>query len=336
MTDSFQIPSDMRAVEITEPGGPEVLKATRTAVPEPAAGEVLVAVHAAGVNRPDCMQRAGRYPLPPGASALPGLEVAGEIVVVGKGVSRWHTGDRVVALTHGGGYAEFCAVNAGHCLDWPENLSAVQAAALPETCFTVHHNLITRGCLKSGEAVLIHGGSSGIGTTAIQIAKAVGAKVIVTAGTREKCEYCLNMGADHAINYRDEDWENRVIEIAHDGVDVVLDIVAGDYVMKNIAVLAQDGRYVMIAFMRGSKAEIDFWKVLPKRLTLYSSTLRPQSVTQKTAIAQAVAHDIWPLVADGRVFTHIHATYPLEQASEAHALMEASTHMGKLVLEVRG
>ncbi len=273
MTASFQIPDDMRAVEITSPGGPEVLQATRTAVP------------AAGVNRPDCMQRAGRYPLPPGASPLPGLEVAGEIIAVGKGVSRWHVGDRVVALTHGGGYAEFCAVNEGHCLLWPENLDAAQAAALPETCFTVHHNLITRGGLKAGESVLIHGGSSGIGTTAIQISKAVGAQVVVTAGTAEKCEFCVDMGADHAINYRDEDWENRVLEIAHDGVDVVLDIVGGDYVMKNISVLAQDGRYVMIAFMRGSKAEVDFWKVLPKRLTFHSSTLRPQSIAQKTAIA---------------------------------------------------
>ena len=335
MTASFQIPNDMRAIEITAPGGPEVLQATRTAVPIPAAEEVLIAVHAAGVNRPDCLQRMGLYPLPPGASPLPGLEVAGEIVDVGRGESRWQVGDRVVALTHGGGYAEFCAAHAGHCLPWPEGLSAAEAAALPETCFTVHHNLITRGRLKAGETVLVHGGGGGIGTTAIQISKALSARVIVTAGTQEKCDYCRRMGADHAINYRDDEWESRVSEITHDdGVDVVLDMIGGDYVMKNIRVLANDGRYVMIAFMRGSKAEVDFTKVLPKRLTLCSSTLRPQSNRQKTAIAQAVAHDVWPLVQAGTVYTHVHATFPLEQASEAHAMMESSSHMGKLVLEV--
>ena len=286
----MQIPQDMLAVEITEPGGPEVLKPTRTAVPVPAADEVLIAVHAAGVNRPDCMQRAGLYPLPPGASPLPGLEVAGLVAAVGAEVTRWQQGDRIVALTHGGGYAEFCVANAGHCLRWPDELSATEAAALPETCFTVYHNLIERGKLEAGETVLIHGGSSGIGTTAIQVAKAWGAKVLTTAGSKDKCDYCINMGADHAINYREEDWESRVAELcAPDGVDVVLDMVAGPYVMKNIRVLANDGRYVMIAFLMGPKAEVNFAQVLPKRLTLCGSTLRPQSVARKSTIAAAVA-----------------------------------------------
>jgi len=334
MTSPFQTPSAMQAVEISAPGGPEVLREIYTAVPEPSVQDVLIAVYAAGVNRPDCMQRAGRYPLPEGASPLPGLEVAGEIVFAGSAVSRWKIGDHVVALTHGGGYAGFCAVNAEHCLPWPENLDAAQAAALPETCFTVHHNLVARGGLKRDETVLIHGGSSGIGTTAIQIAKAIGARTIVTAGTRVKCDYCIRMGADYAINYRDEDWEGRVREILPAGVDVVLDMVGGDYVMKNINVLASDGRYVMIAFMRGAKAEVDFWRVLPKRLTLCGSTLRPQSSAQKASIARAVERDIWPLVRIGSVRPHIHQTFPLAQASAAHSVMEASTHMGKLVLNV--
>ena len=332
-----QIPQDMLAVEITEPGGPEVLKPTRTAVPAPASDEVLIAVHAAGVNRPDCMQRAGLYPLPPGASPLPGLEVAGLVAAVGAEVTRWQQGDRVVALTHGGGYAEFCVANAGHCLRWPDELSATEAAALPETCFTVYHNLIERGKLEAGETVLIHGGSSGIGTTAIQVAKAWGAKVLTTAGSMNKCDYCIRMGADHAINYREEDWESRVAELcAPDGVDVVLDMVAGPYVMKNIRVLANDGRYVMIAFLMGPKAEVNFAQVLPKRLTLCGSTLRPQSVARKSAIAAAVADEIWPLVRAGKVYAHVHATYALENAAEAHAVMEESSHMGKLVLELPG
>ena len=332
-----QIPQDMLAVAITEPGGPEVLKPTRASVPVPAADEVLIAVHAAGVNRPDCMQRAGLYPLPPGASPLPGLEVAGHVAAVGAEVTRWQEGNRIVALTHGGGYAEFCVANAGHCLPWPDALSATEAAALPETCFTVYHNLIERGKLEAGETVLIHGGSSGIGTTAIQVAKVWGAKVLITAGSKDKCDYCIHMGADHAINYREEDWESRVVELcAPDGVHVVLDMVAGPYVMKNIRVLANDGRYIMIAFLMGPKAEVNFAQVLPKRLTLCGSTLRPQSVARKSAIAAAVADEIWPLVRAGKLRPHVHATYPLENAAEAHAVMEQSSHMGKLVLELAG
>ncbi len=331
------LPDTMRAIEVSEPGGPEVLQPVSVPLPQPGEGEVLIAVHAAGVNRPDCLQRAGLYPLPPDASPLPGLEVAGEVVALGAGVTRWKPGDRVVALTHGGGYAEYCAAHAEHCLVWPRGLSAVEAATLPETCFTVHHNLIERGRLRSGETVLVHGGSSGIGTTAIQVASALGAQVITTAGSAAKCDYCLQTGADHAINYRETDFEEAVRElVGRAGVDVVLDMVAGPYVMKNIRLLGNDGRYVMIAFLKGATAEVNFGHVLPKRLTLTGSTLRPQPVARKSAIAAAVAEEIWPLVLSGKVRSHIHATWPLEQAAEAHRVMEASTHMGKLALTVAG
>lgn len=329
------IPQTMRAVEITAPGGPEVLLPTACAVPTIRPQEVLIAVHAAGVNRPDCLQRAGLYVVPPDASPLPGLEVAGEVAAVGAEVTRWQVGDRVVALTHGGGYAEYCAVHADHCLHWPEALSAVEAAGLPETCFTVHHNLVERGQLRRGESVLIHGGSSGIGSTAIQVAAALGASVITTAGSAEKCQYCLGLGAAHAINYRDGDFEQSVRNIVgKDGVDVILDMVAGEYVMKNIRLLGDDGRYVMIAFLAGPKAEVNFAHVLPKRLTLTGSTLRPQPVARKSAIAAGVAADLWPLVTAGKIRSHVHAVYPLEQARQAHEMMESSAHMGKLVLKV--
>jgi putative PIG3 family NAD(P)H quinone oxidoreductase len=266
---------------------------------------------------------------------LPGLEVAGTVVACGEGAERWRVGDRVVALTHGGGYAEYCAAHQDHCLPWPEGLSAAAAATLPETCFTVHHNLLERGRLRAGETVLIHGGSSGIGTTAIQVARAVGATVIATAGTSEKCDYSLRMGADHAINYRDGDWESAVRGLTRPrGVDVVLDMVAGPYVMKNVRVLASDGRYVMIAFLQGATAEVNFGHVLAKRLLITGSTLRPQSVERKSAIARGVAEDLWPLVCAGRVHSHLHARFPLEQAAEAHRVMEGGTHLGKLVLEV--
>ncbi len=331
------LPEQMRAVEITEPGGPDVLKPTRCPVPQPDPDEVLVKVHAAGVNRPDCLQRAGLYPLPPDASPLPGLEIAGEVVACGANVTRWRPGERVVALTHGGGYAEYCVTHAEHCLVWPQGLSAAEAAGLPETCFTVHHNMLDRGRLRRGETILIHGGSSGIGSTAVQIASAIGARVITTAGSAEKCAYCLELGASHAINYRDGDLEQGVRDIdGPEGVDVVLDMVAGPYVMKNIRLLGNDGRYVMIAFLKGPTAEVNFAHVLPKRLTLTGSTLRPQPVARKSAIAQAVADDIWPLVIGGQVRSHVHATYPLEQAAEAHRVMESSAHMGKLILTVAG
>ncbi len=328
------IPSQMRAVEVTAPGGPEVLAEVSLAPPTPADEQVLIRVLAAGVNRPDCLQRAGHYPVPPDASPLPGLEVAGEVVAAGQGVTRWRAGDRVVALTHGGGYAEYCVADAGHCLPWPEGLSAVEAASLPETCFTVHYNLVERGRLAAGERVLVHGGSSGIGTTAIQVARALGAEVATTAGSAAKCDYCRALGANHALNYKDGDWEEALRGIYPGGVDVVLDMVGGPYVMKNVRSLAADGRYCMIAFLMGPKAEVNFGHVLTRRLTLTGSTLRPQSVAAKRAIAAAVERDLWPLLASGRLRTHIHATFSLAEAARAHELMESSAHLGKIVLEV--
>ena len=329
-------PSDMQAVSVAQPGGPEVLTPVRMAVPVPRAQEVLIEVHAAGVNRPDCLQRAGHYPVPPDASPLPGLEVAGVVVQCGAEVSRWKCGDRVVALTHGGGYAEYCTAHAEHCLPWPVALDAAHAATLPETLFTVHHNLIERARLARGETVLIHGGSSGIGTTAIQVAKAWGATVITTAGSDAKVDYCQRLGADHAINYRAADWEAQVKELTKPGgVDVVLDMVAGPYVMKNLRVLGNDGRYAMIAFLLGSTTEVNFAHLLPKRLTITGSTLRPQPSARKAAIARAVEADFWPLVASGKLVSHVHGRFPLTAAVDAHRLMESSDHMGKLVLDVK-
>ena len=336
MNDRPALPVDMLAVCVAQPGGPEVLTPVRRPLPLVRPQEVLIAVAAAGVNRPDCLQRAGHYPVPPDASPLPGLEVAGEVVRCGADVTRWRPGDRVVALTHGGGYAEYCSAHADHCLPWPANLTAAEAASLPETLFTVHHNLLQRAALVADETVLIHGGSSGIGSSAIQIAKAFGARVITTAGSADKLAYCLALGADHALNYRDGDWEVTVRELTQPrGVDVVLDMVGGPYVMKNIRVLGVDGRYSMIAFLQGAVAEVNFAQVLPKRLTLTASTLRPQSVARKAAIARAVEADLWPLVNSGRLGTHIHARFPLSAAADAHRLMESSAHMGKLVLEVQ-
>lgn len=329
------IPELMNAVEITQPGGPEVLQPVQVAVPVPAAGEVLVKVAAAGVNRPDCLQRAGLYPLPPDASPLPGLEIAGEVVAVGAGVERWHPGDRVVALTHGGAYAEYCRANAAHCLPWPANLSAEEAASLPETCFTVQHNLFGRARLAAGETCLIHGGSSGIGATAIQLAKAAGARVLTTVGNADKERFCAELGADVVINYKASDWLEAVLAATGKrGVDVVLDMVAGPYVDKNLKALAPDGRYAMIAFLLGAKAEVNFGHVLSKRLTLTGSTLRPQSVAQKAAIARDVESQIWPLVLAGRYRPSLFRVFPLREAAAAHALMESSQHMGKIVLAV--
>ena len=337
MTDTHALPFDMQAVSVAQAGGPEVLTPVRMALPAIRPNEVLIEVHAAGVNRPDCLQRAGHYPVPPDASPLPGLEVAGVVVRCGAEVTRWQPGERVVALTHGGGYAEYCAAHAGHCLPWPAGFDAAQAAALPETLFTVHHNLIERARLARGETVLIHGGSSGIGSTAIQVAKAWGATVITTAGNAEKVAYCERMGADHAINYREGDWEAQVKDLTKPrGVDVVLDMVAGPYVMKNLRLLGNDGRYAMIAFLLGATTEVNFAYLLPKRLTISGSTLRPQPVERKAAIARAVEQDFWPLLANGQLSSHIHAHFPLSSAADAHRMMEASEHMGKLVLDVRG
>jgi NADPH2:quinone reductase len=330
------LPDRMHAVAVDKPGGPDVLLLVTVPVPVPRASEVLIEVAAAGVNRPDCLQRAGAYPVPADASPLPGLEVAGRVVACGAEVTRWRLGDRVVALTHGGGYAEYCAAHADHCLPWPGDLGAAEAAGLPETCFTVQHNLFERARLAAGEWVLIHGGSSGIGATAIQLAQARGARVITTAGSADKCAFCVNLGAEHALDYRREDWEARVRELtAGQGVNVVLDMVAGPYVMKNIRLLAADGRYAMIAFLQGASAEVNFAHVLPKRLTLSGSTLRPQPVVRKAAIAREVEREVWPLVAAGRVRTHVHATFPLHAAADAHRLMESSQHVGKIILNVR-
>lgn len=331
----MSLPTSMQAVAITAPGGPEVLVLSECPVPVPGPGEVLVAVHAAGVNRPDCLQRAGLYPVPPDASPLPGLEIAGEIVALGAGCSRYRLGDKVVALTHGGGYAPYCRAHESHCLPWPANLSATEAAALPETAFTVQYNLFTRAALASGETVLIHGGSSGIGSTAIQLAAARGATVVTTVGSPEKREFCLKLGAHHAIDYRAGDWLEEVQKItAKRGVDVVLDMVAGPYVEKNLRALAPDGRYSMIAFLLGAKAEVNFGHVLGKRLTITGSTLRPQSVAQKAAIARSVEAEVWPLVAAGKLTVPIYQVFPLAEAAAAHVLMESSRHMGKIVLSI--
>ena len=325
----------MQAVSIREPGKPEVLQLETVAVPELRESDVLVSVSAAGVNRPDVLQRLGMYPVPVDASPLPGLEIAGEIVAVGASVSRWQVGDKVMALTHGGGYAEFCRVDESHCLTIPESMTWVEAAAVPETFFTVWYNVFMRAGLRSGESILVHGGSSGIGTTAIQLAKAFNASVIVTAGTDEKCRFCKQLGADHAINYRTEDWENTVLELTGgSGVDVVLDMVAGPYMQKNIDVLGRDGRYVIIAFLQGPKAELNMRNVLGKRLTITGSTLRPQTTAEKAAIASEISEQVIPLLESGRVRPIIHATFPLADARLAHELMESSQHMGKIVLEI--
>jgi len=325
----------MQAVSIREPGKPEVLQLETVAVPELRESDVLVNVSAAGVNRPDVLQRLGMYPVPADASPLPGLEIAGEIVAVGANVTRWQAGDKVMALTHGGGYAEFCRVDESHCLTMPESMTWVQAAAVPETFFTVWYNVFMRAGLRSGESILVHGGSSGIGTTAIQLAKAFNASVIVTAGTDEKCRFCEQLGADHAINYRTEDWEHTVLELTGgSGVDVVLDMVAGPYMQKNIDVLGRDGRYVIIAFLQGPKAELNMRNVLGKRLTITGSTLRPQTTAEKAAIASEISEQVIPLLESGRVRPIIHATFPLADARLAHELMESSQHMGKIVLEI--
>ena len=323
----------MRAVEITRPGGPEVLCETTRPVPAPGPGEILIKVAAAGVNRPDVSQRMGAYPPPPGASDLPGLEVAGHVAALGEGVTAWRVGDPVCALTPGGGYAEFVTTPAPQALPVPRGFSLLQAASLPEVMFTVHYNVFTRSRLIAGEWFLVHGGSSGIGSAAIQLAKAFGARVLTTAGSAEKCAYCRDLGAELAIDYRSEDWKARVLEATEGrGVDVILDMVGGDYIQPNIDVLATDGRYALLAFLKGSKAQVDFGKVLFKRLTISGSTLRPQTVAQKGAIAAALQRDVWPLIEAGKVRSHIFRTFPLAEAAEAHRLMESSAHVGKIML----
>jgi NADPH2:quinone reductase len=327
------LPGEMQAIQISAAGGPEVLQTATVATPEPRPGEVLVRVSAAGVNRPDVLQRLGLYPVPADADPLPGLEIAGEIVALGHDCGRYKRGDNVMALTHGGGYAEYCRVNEDHCLPVPGTLSLLEAAAVPETFFTVWYNVFMRAKLGSGETLLVHGGSSGIGSTAIQLAKARGAAVITTAGSAEKCDFCKQTGADYAINYKTEDWESRVKELtAGHGVDVVLDMVAGPYMQKNINVLGRDGRYVIIAFLQGPSAELNMRRVLTMRLSISGSTLRPQTNEEKAAIAAEIRTHVLPLLDSGRVRPIIHSTFPLAKAREAHALMESSLHMGKIVL----
>lgn len=327
----------MRYIATVQPGGPEVLQLLEGARPALAADEVLIRVAAAGVNRPDLLQRAGHYPPPAGASPILGLEVAGTVAVVGSAVTRWQPGDTVCALTNGGGYAEYCAVPAGQCLPIPAGLSAVQAAALPETCFTVWHNLVERGRLRRGETLLVHGGSGGIGSTAIQIGKALGARVFATAGSFEKCRLCCELGAERAINYRDEDFVTALREVTNKvGVDVILDMVGGDYVNRNLRLAALEGRIVNIAFQRGSRVELDLMPLLIKRLTLTGSTLRPQSTEAKARIAAGLEEAVWPLLASGAIHPHIDRLFALAEASEAHRHLDSGTAVGKSVLLVEG
>jgi putative PIG3 family NAD(P)H quinone oxidoreductase len=327
------LPDTMTAIAIETPGAPEVLKPVTMPLPVPGPGEILIKVAAAGVNRPDVLQRRGNYNPPPGASPLPGLEVAGTVAAIGPDVTGWSVGDPVCALVAGGGYAEYCVAPAPQCLPIPKGLSATEAAGLPETFFTVWTNVFDRGRLQTGESFLVHGGSSGIGTTAIQLAKAWGAVVFATAGSAAKCRACTELGADVAIDYHTQDYVAVVKEkTGGRGVDVILDMVGGDYIPRNIDALAVDGRQVSIAFQKGMKVEIDLQKVMAKRLTLTGSTLRPRSVAEKGAIAAALRAEVWPLIEAGRIRPLIHATFPLARAAEAHALMESGEHVGKIIL----
>jgi len=329
------VPATMTAIAIREPGGPEVLVPEVRPRPAPGPGQILVKVAAAGVNRPDVAQRQGFYPPPPGAPDIPGLEIAGEVVACGDGVGRWKKGDRVCALVIGGGYAEYCLAHEGHALPIPGGLSATEAAAIPETVFTVWHNVFERGRLQTGETLLVHGGSSGIGTTAIQLARSFGARVIVTAGSAEKCEACRKLGADLAIDYKNEDFV-AATKSATDGkgADLILDMVGGDYIEKNYEAAAVEGRIVQIAFMGSSKAKVDFRRIMLKRLTHTGSTLRSRSDADKAAIARAVEQNVWPLIAAGRVRPVMDRTFALADAAAAHARMETSRHIGKIVLVV--
>jgi len=321
------------AIEISRPGDPDVLVPVERPRPTPAAGEVLIKVAAAGVNRPDVFQRRGRYPPPPGASDIPGLEVAGVVEEVGADVHDLRVGDSVCALVTGGGYAEYCVAPAPQCLPVPRGLDYVAAAAMPETFFTVWTNVFERGRLQANEAILVHGGSSGIGTTAIQLARAHGSRVFATAGSAEKCAACERLGAERAINYREDDFVAIVRQLTGDrGVDVVLDMVGGDYFARNIEALAIEGRLVEIATLQGAKAELNIQTIMQRRLTITGSTLRARPVAEKGAIARALGVRVWPLVESGAVKPIVHATFPLRQAAEAHRVMESSAHIGKLVL----
>lgn len=327
-------PLEMRVVEIAAPGGPEVLRVARRPVPVPGAGEILIEVHAAGVNRPDALQRAGAYAPPPGASDLPGLECAGVVAAVGPGV-KWAVGERVCALLPGGGYADYAVTHQDHALPIPGSLGMIEAAALCETFFTVWSNVFVRGGLKAGESFLVHGGSSGIGTTAIQLAAARGARVFATAGSEAKCRACVDLGAELAINYRAEDFVEAVRAATHGaGVNLILDMVGGSYLARDVKALAPDGRLVMIAHLEGAKVELNFGLVMAKRLTITGSTLRPQSIEAKAVIAADLEREVWPLLAAGRIAPVMDEVFALEEAAEAHARMESSAHVGKIVLRV--
>ncbi len=329
------LPELMTTIEITEPGGPEKLRLTQRPVPQPAPGEVLIQVAAAGVNRPDCLQRQGGYPPPPGASDIPGLEVAGTLVALGEGVEEWRIGDPVCALLTGGGYAEYCVAPAPQCLPIPAGLSMQQAAALPETFFTVWSNVFDRARLQPGQILLVHGGASGIGTTAIQLARALGSRVFATVGDKEKVQPCLDLGAERVIDYREEDFVQVIKDITNNkGVDVILDMVGGDYVQRNLSALAVEGRLVFIAFLRGAKVELNLAPVMMKRLTITGSTLRARPVADKAPIARALRETVWPLLENGAIRPLIDRVFPLTEAAAAHALMESNRHVGKLLLRV--
>ncbi len=323
----------MRAIKIFEAGYADVLQLVNVKKPVPAEHQVLIKVAAAGINRPDIMQRQGLYPPPPGASDIPGLEVAGVIVETGKKVKQWRPGDRVCALVTGGGYAEYCLASESLCLPVPDGFDFVQAAALPETFFTVWSNVFDRGKLKPGETVLVHGGSSGIGTTAIQLCIHFGAKVFVTAGSDEKCRFCLELGADAAFNYKKQDFVDEIMQLTHHkGVDLVLDMVGGDYFPKNIKCLADDGRLIQIAIQHGAKSEINLWKIMSKRLTVTGSTLRSRSDEFKAEIARKLQDKVWPLLESGKIKPVIEQTFPLAEVQKAHQLMEKGVHKGKIIL----
>lgn len=330
------LPATMRAVEITHPGGPEVLKPCERALPQPKAHEILVKVEAAGVNRPDILQRMGLYPVPPDASDLPGLEIAGSVVAAGGTAKMWNIGDRVCALTHGGGYAEYCTVPEVQALPVPKGLSMTEAGSLPETCFTVYSNVFDRGGLKPGETFLVQGGASGIGVTAIQMVAAMGNRVFATAGNDEKCAACVRLGAEIAVNYRNQDFV-EVLKMATGGkgVDVILDMVGGDYVPRELKCMADEGRLVMIAFLRGPKTELDLNELMRRRLNITGSTLRPRPIEFKGAVAKSLRERVWPLVESGRIKPVIFRTFPLAQAADAHRLLEAGEHIGKIVLNVQ-
>lgn len=335
MTELDALQSEMTAIAISEPGGPDVLVPEKMEVPQPKPGELLIKVVAAGVNRPDVVQRMGLYPVPPGASPLPGLEVSGTVVAVGTDLENEWLGRKVCALTNGGGYAEFCVAPAGQCLPVPDSLTMEEAAALPETLFTVWGNLFNRGFAREGETVLVHGGTSGIGTTAIQLGKLFGLNVIVTCGTDQKCSAAKHIGADHAINYKSQDFVEEIKNITSgQGVDVVLDMVAGDYVARNLKCLKEDGRHVTIAVQGGMTAELNMAQIMMRRLTLTGSTLRPQSSARKAVLADEIYKNVWPDVEAGKLKPVMDECFPLAEASKAHAHMEAGDHVGKIVLTI--